>query len=135
MPALEPVSGVRVVAAPAALDGARWQGDDVDVIRIAPDEAFGIGAVGVDVDDPDAIVEPETGFAVALLDADDQYGVVDHLEWALPEEPRVLAQGKVAGVPARIRTGDPATMPLGEPALLVTNNAYANELERRLGWR
>ena len=135
MPALEPVAGVRVVARPDALDRARWEGDDVDVIRIAPDEALGIGASGVEVDDPDAIVEPETGFGVALLNADDQFGVVDHIEWALPEEAGVIAQGKVAGVPARIRTGDPATMPLDEPALLVTNTAYANELERRLGWR
>jgi hypothetical protein len=135
VPALELVVGFRVVARPDALDGARWEGDDVDVIRIAPDEAFGIGASGVEVDDPDAIVEPETGFGVALLDADDQFGVVDHIEWVLSEEPGVIAQGKVAGVPAQIRTGDPASMPLDEPALLITNNAYANELERRLGWR
>ena len=67
MPALEPVDGLRVVATPAALDAARWSGDGVDVLRIAPDEAFAIGATGVEVDDPDAIVEAEAGFAVALL--------------------------------------------------------------------
>ena len=134
MPALEPVAGLRVVARPDAIDGARWEGDDIDVIRIAPDEAFGIGAFGVEVDDADAIIEPESGFAVALLDTDDQFGVVEHLEWILPDEPGVIAQGKVAGVPARIRTGDPASTPVDSPALLITNVAYADELRRRLGW-
>jgi len=126
VPALEPVESWRVVATPAALDGARWQGSDVDVLRIAPDEALGIGATGVEVDDPNAIVELETGFAVALLDVDDWYGVVDHIDWPLPEEPGALAQGKVAGVPAKLR--------MGEPTLLVVQTAYADELRGRLGW-
>ena len=57
MPALEPIEAWRVVATAAALDGARWHGEDIDVLRIAPDEALGLGATGVEVDDPDAIVE------------------------------------------------------------------------------
>jgi len=126
VPALEPVEGRRVVATPAALDGARWVGNDVDVLRIAPDEALGIGATDVEVDDPDAIVEPEAGFSVALLDVDDWYGVVDHIEWPTPDEGGALAQGKIAGVPAKLR--------LGEPTLLVVQTAYADELRRRLGW-
>jgi len=126
VPALEPVEGWRVVATPSALDGARWNGDDVDVLRIAPDESLALGATGVEIDDPDAIVEPEAGFSVAMLDVDDWHGVVDHIDWPLPEEPTVLAQGKVAGVPARIV--------LGEPTLLVVQAAYANELRSRLGW-
>jgi hypothetical protein len=127
VPALEPVAGVRVVAAPAAIDGARWAGDDVDVLRIAPDEALGLGATGVEVDDPDAIVAPESGFVVALLDDAEIRRVGDHADWPLPQATDALGQGKVAGVPARVVGG--------RAALLVTQAAYADELERRLGWR
>ena len=126
MPALEPVNGVRVVATPAALDRASWSGEDVDVIRIAPDEALGLGATGVDLDDPDAIVEPEAGFVVALLDRTEVAALAAHTDWALPTEAGALGQGKVAGVPARLL--------VGEPSLLVTHAAYAAELRGRLGW-
>lgn len=130
MPALEPVAGIRVVAAPAALDGARWAGDDVDVVRIAPDEALGIGATGATVDgDPDAIVEPEAGFSVALLDRGELGALAAHTDWPLPIDGAAgtLAQGKIGGVPAKVVVGD--------PSLLVIQTAYADELERRLGWR
>ena len=126
MPALEPVAGVRVVANPDALDRARWSGEDVDVIRIAPDEALGIGATGVDVDDPHAIVEPESGFSVALLGPEDA-PLGDHTDWPIPEVGGALAQGKVAGVPVKLL--------VGEPTLVVVQSAYADEIERRLGWR
>lgn len=126
MPVLEGVAGVRVVASPAALDAARWTGEDVDVLRLAPDEAFGLGATDVELDDPEAIVEPEAGFVVALL-GDADIGVLEaHVEWPLPTGPGELAQGKVAGVPAKVVGG--------RPALLVTSAAYADELGRRLGW-
>jgi hypothetical protein len=128
VPALEAVASIHVVALPAALDAARWSGDDVDVLRIAPDEALGLGATGVAIDaDPDAIVEDEAGFVVALLDAAETADVAAHVDWPLPGDAGTLAQGKVAGVPAR--------MLIGNPTLLVTHAAYADELERRLGWR
>jgi hypothetical protein len=127
VPALEPVEGWRVVAAPAALDAARWHGDDVDVIRIATDEALGLGATGVEVDDPDAIVEAEAGFSVALLSTEEELGVRDHVDWELADGSGTVAQGKVAGVPAKVVAGD--------PSVLVVQTAYADELERRLGWR
>jgi hypothetical protein len=130
VPALEPVAGVRAVAAPAALDAARWVGDDVDVLRIATDEALGLGATGAAVDgDPDAIVEPEAGFSVALLDREELAALAGQMEWPLPVDGTAgtLAQGKIAGVPAKIVTGD--------PSLLVIQTAYVDELTRRLGWR
>jgi hypothetical protein len=126
VPALEPVAGLRVVANPAALDGARWSGDDVDVLRTAPDEALGLGATAVEVDDPDAVVESEAGFVVALLDDNDVRRVAAHTDWELPMTTGELAQGKIAGVPAKVVGG--------RPALLVTNAAYADELRERLGW-
>jgi hypothetical protein len=126
VPALEPVEGWRVVAAPAALDAARWHGDDVEVMRIAPDEALGIGATGVEVDDPDAIVEPESGFSVALLSTHDELDLRNHVDWELPDGSGTLAQGKVAGVPAKVVAGD--------PTLLIVQSAYADELQGRLEW-
>ena len=126
MPALEPLRGLRVVAEPEALAGARWIGE-VIVIRIAPDEAFGVDATGVVLDDPDAIVEPEAGFVGRVLEPGEMRDVLDHLDWARPEAPGALAQGKVAGVPARIL--------MSAVPVLVVQTAYADELERRLGWR
>ena len=128
MPALEPVAGIRVVATPAALEGAQWSGDDIDVIRIAPDEALGIGATGVDLDDPDAIVEPEAGYSVALLARDDLARLTAHTDWFVPvlKGRADLAQGKIAGVPAKLLVGD--------PSLLVVQTAYVDEIRSRLGW-
>jgi hypothetical protein len=128
VPALERVAGVRVVADPAALDAAVWTGDGVSVLRIAPDEALAIGATAVAVDDPEAIVEPEGGMVAARLSAVELAPVARHIEWALPVPRPALAQGKVAGVPARLVLD-------GDGGLLVTHAAYAHELEERLGWR
>jgi hypothetical protein len=125
VPALEPVDGVRVVATAAALDAARWEGDDVDVVRIAPDEAFGIGATGVEVDDVDAIVENEAGFSVALL-GPEYLTLAAHTDWPIPTTTGSVAQGKVAGVPVKLV--------IGEPTLLVVQTAYADDLRARLGW-
>ncbi len=128
MPALEPVRAWRVVATPAALDAARWQGDVVEVLRLAPDEALAVGAVGVEVDDPDAIAQPEAGITLAHLSARELEDVIGHIEWALsdPGDGRTLAQGKIAGVPAKLV--------LGEPTLLVVQTCYVAELRARLGW-
>lgn len=125
MPVLEPVDAWRVIARPAALDAARWQGPDVDVLRIAPDEALGIGATAVDVDDGDAIVEREAGFSVALLGREvEMLGA--HTEWPIPKAPGTLIQGKIAGVPVKLL--------IGVPTLLVVQTAYVGELRERLGW-
>ena len=126
MPALEPLHGLRVVADPGALDVARWQGDDVTVLRLAPDDAFGLGASGVEVDDPLAIVEPETGFTGAWLSLKDFGEVATHIEWPLPAERPSLAQGAIAGVPAKLWLPDDGRV------LLLTNLAYTDELEGRL---
>jgi hypothetical protein len=121
--ALEPLTGLRVVADPVALDAARWQGDDVTVVRFAPDDAFAIGAIGVEIDDADAIVESEVGFSGARVAIDE---VVDHVEWPLPDERPALAQGSVAGVPAKVWLATDGDV------LLLTATAYADELAGRL---
>jgi hypothetical protein len=121
--ALEPLYGLRVIASPDALDRARWSGR-VTLLRIAPDEVLAIDAITVDVDDPDAIVERETGFVGARLAPEDLDRLVAHMDWPLPSESGVLAQGKISGVPAKVL--------VGEPSLLVTNAAYADDLLSRL---
>lgn len=126
MPALDRLRGIRVVADPGAMDGATWHGDDVTVLRFAPDDAFGLGARAVDIDDEQAIVEDEAGFVGAWLHSDD---IEPHTEWPLPTERPALAQGSIAGVPAKL------WLPAEGHALLLTAAAYARELEQRLGWR
>ena len=124
MRALEPQRGLRVVADPVALDAARWHGDDVTVLRFAPDDAFALGAEGVEVDDPDAIVESEAGFVGTWVPVS---SLLAHIEWPLPAERPALAQGSVANVPAKLwlpaEDGD---------AFLLTAAAYADDLTSRL---
>lgn len=124
MPALDRLHGLRVVADPGALDAARWHGTaDMTVLRLAPDDAFAIGADAVDVDDEHAIVESEPGFVGAWVPAE---VVAHHIEWSLPDDRPALAQGAVAQVPARV------WLPDDGDALLLTAAAYADELASRL---
>lgn len=122
MLALERLRGIRVVADAAAVEGARWTGADVTVLRFAPDEAFAIGAIGVDIDDAGAIVEDEAGFVAGAISLE---AVVPHIEWSLPTERPALAQGSIAGVPAKLwLTADGAT--------ILVQAAYAADLQDRL---
>jgi hypothetical protein len=123
VPALEALRGLRLVADPAALDAARWHGNDVTVLRFAPDDAFGLGAVGVDVDDEFAIAEADVGFVGARLDIDE---ILPHVEWSLPAWRPALAQGAIAGVPAKLWLDGDGNV------LLMTLAAYADELAGRL---
>lgn len=140
MPALEPLPGLRIVATPEALDAARWQGTagadgtdhaDVVVLRFAPDDAFAIGAESAHVDDAHAIVEPEPGYVGAWLTAETlEREVVPRTEWPLPADRPALAQGSIAGVPAKLwLTSDADGADL---ALLIVQAAYAHDLEARL---
>ena len=52
--------------------------------------------------------------------------VVHHLEWSLPDERPFLAQGSIAGVPAKLWLSDDGRV------LLLTATAYADELAGRL---
>jgi hypothetical protein len=130
VPALEPLIGLRVVADPAALDAARWDGPaDKDhppiVLRFAPDEAFAIGAHGVTVNDADAIVEDERGFVGAWCSFD---AIRAKTEWAPPAARPAIAQGSIAGVPAKVWLPDDGDV------LVVVTAAHAAGLAERLGW-
>jgi hypothetical protein len=119
----ERLMGQRVVADPAAIDAlvaslpAR-----VTVLRVAPDEAFIVGASATRVDDPHAIIEDEVGFVALAVERE---VVARHVEWALPAAGEV-AQGSIAGVPAKL-----AWLPDGR-GWVVTHAAYAAELADRL---
>jgi len=132
VPALEPIIGVRVVAAADSIDRATWTpSTGTRILRTAPDEAFAWqpgGTVSVDLDDPDAIVEPEDGFVAATLSARDVEQVGRHVDVPLPVDRPALVQGKIAGVPAKLG------LPPGDGGLLLVHAAYADELRERLGW-
>jgi hypothetical protein len=99
---------MRVVASPEAIDRAIWHDEGPEefqplVVRLAPDDAFAIGATGVEVDDPHAIVEHEVGFIALMFPADEVVDVVvPRLEWPAPMERPAFAQGAIAGVPAKL---------------------------------
>jgi len=130
VPALEPLTGLRVVATPGALDAARWdvapdRGDPAIVLRFAPDEALAVGAVEVTLDDPDAIVEDERGYVGAWCPFD---AIRGQTEWEPPAARPALAQGSIAGVPAKVWLPDDGDV------LVVVAAAHANGLAEKLGW-
>ncbi len=125
MRALETLPGLRVVATPESLDGALWS-EDAIVLRFAPDDAFAIGMSDVALAGDDAIVEPERGFVGTWLTRDELVDHVQpHIEWPLPAARPALAQGLIAGVPAKLWLED-------DRALLLCAAAYAHELTERL---
>src|SRR5215510_10733535 len=81
----ERIEGSRVVAAPAALDTARWP-RSARAWRVAPDEVFVMTAISADmVDDPHAIIEPDGGFVGVWVDADRALGFIERsCAWELP---------------------------------------------------
>lgn len=126
MLALESLHGIRVVASPETLDRASWSEGTI-VLRLAPDDLFAVGAAQVDVTDEHVIAVPETGFVGTWLTREQlARWVVPHVEWSLPEARPALAQGLIAGVPAKLWLDD-------DRALLLCAAAYAHELADRLG--
>ena len=119
------LSGWRIIASPAALDAAPWpQGSQV--VRISPDDVFLSGSEEPSVPgDPWAIVTPELGFSIATVH---DLGALaeQHIEWALPTTRPSLAQGQIAGVPAKL-----VLLADGSTQLLVAC-AARHELQERL---
>ena len=129
-PRLRPLEATRVVAAPAALDAlaARppWP-DDALALRTAPDELLVAAAPDFEVaGDPHAIVERETGFSWVWLDAAAAERFLDReCEWERPSARPALAQGAVAGIPAKLRFG-------AERTLILVPSPFAAAFQRRL---
>lgn len=99
----QPLVGWRIIAQPSALDAAAWPAGST-VVRISPDDAFVIGGdQPVIAADEHSIVTPEHGFAGASLSAaQTQDLATHHIEWLLPAARPALAQGQIAGVPAKL---------------------------------
>ncbi len=77
------------------------------------------------LDDPDAIVEDERGYVGAWCPFD---AIRPQTEWAPPTARPALAQGSVAGVPAKVWLPDDGDV------LVVVTAAHAAGLAERLGW-
>ncbi|MGD9996490.1 MAG: hypothetical protein AB7L17_00950 [Ilumatobacteraceae bacterium] len=126
----EPLHGVRVVAAPEAIDSIVT---GTVVVRIAPDEAFVIGASDLDLADPHAIVEPESAFVGWWLDVSVAFELIGpRVEWPLPAPvpgSTQLAQGLVAGVSMKLWIGDSAD---DGRALVMVSRSLAHEATDRL---
>lgn len=124
------LEGWRVVADPAAIDAIAWTPDGdrpPTLIRSAPDEIFAIDVARPTVDDAFAIIEHETGFAGTWGWSIDELRA--HIEWSIPVERPVMAQGSVAGVPARLRILE------DDRVLVVVAVAHAAVFVERLGSR
>jgi hypothetical protein len=119
--------GWRIIADPAALDEAPWPSDS-RVVRISPDDVFLVGAHEPSIPgDPHAIVTPEHGFSGAALSATQLADIgLHHIEWAVPGSGPALAQGQIAGVPAKL------VLHADGSALLLVACAAQHELEERL---
>lgn len=125
MRAPESLPALRVVASAPTLDGLAWR-DGVTALRLAPDDLLVIGKATVALGDEPAIVEQDAGYAGWWLTPDEfADAVLPHVDWPLPAARPALAQGLVAGVPAKIWLTD-------DRALLLCAVAYAHELAERL---
>ena len=121
----EPLLVLRVVAPPVALDALAWPGD-VTHLRLAPDDLLVVGAATAAPGHGPAIIETDAGFVGWWLTLGEFVDVVaPHVEWPLPTIRPALAQGLVAGVPAKIWLTD-------DRVLLLCAAAYAHELVERL---
>jgi hypothetical protein len=119
----EPIPGTRIVGTPDVLDQVRVPVDH-PVLRFASDEVFVLGDfrwTGFE----SVLQEDERGFVGWWLTPNETAHVLHHVEWPLPGERPALAQGLVAGVPARLWLDD-------DRALLLVHAAYAHELVARL---
>lgn len=124
-----PLAGWRVIADPAALDRARWPKGAL-VVRISADDAFIVSAnEPKPAGDQFAIVTPEHGFDGIELSAPEVRAVADrHIEWQLPSDRPAIAQGQIAGVPAKL-----VLRADGSALLLVACAARAELVERLVG--
>ena len=124
MRAPELLPALRVVAAPEALDDLTLA-DEHAALRLAPDDMLVIGAASAQVVGEHLLVD-EAGFVGWWLTPDEvREHVLPHIDWPLPTSRPALAQGLVAGVPAKLWLAE-------DRALLLCSAAYAHELMERL---
>ena len=124
MRAPEALPALRIVAAPEALDDLTLA-DEHPALRLAPDDMLVIGAASAEVVGEHLLVH-EAGFVGWWLTPDEvTTHVLPHVDWPLPSARPALAQGLIAGVPAKLWLAE-------DRALLLCPAAYAHELMERL---
>ena len=121
------LAGWRIIGDAAALDAVKWPKGS-RAVRISPDDVFLIGAVEPKVTgDAHAIVTPEHGFSGIELSAVQVASIAEqHIEWQLPASLPAIAQGQIAGVPAKLLLNSDGS------ALLLVACAASHELLGRL---
>lgn len=125
MPAAEILRGHRLVATPAAIDGAVMPAVAV-ILRIAPDDALVVGDGPIVVTDDHAIIEPDTGWSALRVSEERALALlVQHAAWQPPADRPVLVQGMMAGLPAKVYLD-------GDRSMLIVATPFAAELEERL---
>jgi glycine cleavage system aminomethyltransferase T len=129
-PRLRRLEATRVSATPGVLDAlverTPWP-DTALAFRIAPDELLVTATPDFDVvGDPYAIVERETAFSYVWLDEASAGRFLNReCEWRRPGVRPALAQGEVAGIPAKLWFEAGRT-------LILTPAPFAAAFERRL---
>lgn len=129
-PRLRRLEATRVSATPGALDALverpPWP-DTALAFRTGPDELLVTATPDFEVaGDPHAIVERETAFSYVWLDETSAGRFLDRdCEWRRPGVRPALAQGEVAGIPAKLWFAAGRT-------LILTPAPFAAAFERRL---
>ena len=117
----EPFSGWRVVANPSSVDEIGGM-----VLRFAPDDALVLSDTAIEISDPDAIVERDTGWVSVHLPEEEVLELISvHASWPAPVERPAFTQGMVAGLPAKVYLN-------GAASLIVVPAPFAHELDERL---
>lgn len=125
MLALNRLSATRVVATPEALNAAQWP-DGSLALRIAQDEVLVLPQVEEpSVNDAHAIVVKDSGFAGAWLSKAEAEALLERTcDWELPKARPALAQGAIAGIPAKVWLEE-------ERVLIVVPAPYIHDFEER----
>jgi len=122
----EQLRATRFVAAAPSVDALPLF-DGAVALRLASDDLLVIhpGSMIVALGDEPIIQEKESGFVGWWLTPEELDHVATHVDWPLPTDRPALAQGLIAGVPAKLWLAE-------DRALLLCAAAYAHELEERL---
>ena len=122
---LQRLEATRIVADPSSLD--RIVPPEAGyLIRLAPDDLLVVPAPGrVEVGDPHAIVEPESGFSGAWFAASELALLQSVCEWKFPEERPTVCQGHLAGLPVKMLFS-------GSGALVLVPTVLEHHLYERL---
>ena len=136
------VLGIRVVSTTAAIDALLqtdfWQssgrGDAPLPMRTAPDELFVLGDTDVEetmralttlLEDPHAIVVPDSGFAGAWIDSALAHDFLEQAcPWVLPTAFPAFAQGMIADLPVKLWLEE-------DLVLFLVPAPFATDLEKR----